>query len=139
MKFFIKCIPPKSTAQASSRILKRKDGSLFVGKMQSSKGRRTQQELLTLLSEFAPNEPYTGALYVAIDWTYPWRKSETKRNKLKGRIPCTTRPDVDNLQKMFLDACTRLGFWVDDANVAGITFSKWWGDNHGISVEIQKI
>lgn len=138
MRFFIRCIPPKSTAQASTRILKRKDGSQFVGKFASSKGKRTQDELMILLREYVPDTPYTGAIQVSVSWTYPWRKSETKKNIKKGYMPCTTRPDADNLCKLLFDCMTRLGFWVDDSLIADLRFKKGWGNNNGIGVEIKE-
>lgn len=139
MKFFIKCIPPKSTAQASTRILKRKNGSQFVGKFSNSKGKKTQNELMILLQEFVPDEPYTGAISVSVSWTYPWRKSESKKNMNKGYIPCTTRPDVDNLCKLLFDCMTRLGFWTDDSLIVDLRFKKGWGDSNGIDIEIELI
>ena len=135
MKIFLSCIPPKATHQASARILKRRDGTSFVGKMQNSKGKAVQRDLLALLHPHAPAQPFEGPLKVKVAWCYPWRKSEPKKNRLAGSKPCDTRPDVDNLAKMFLDICSRL-FWVDDSQISSLTFSKWWGDHPGIALEI---
>jgi len=139
MNFFITCIPPKSTAQASSRILRRKDGTQFVGKFATSKGKQTQDELMILLSAHRPCSPLECPIRVSVEWTYPWRKSETKKNRARGYMPCTTRPDVDNLCKLLFDCMTRLGFWSDDSLIAELRFKKGWGDNHGIGVEITEI
>ena len=139
LSFYIPCIPPKSTAQTSLRIMKRKDGSQFVGKMQSSKGKQTQSELLTLLMPHAPQIPFEGAVAIQITWNYPWRKSESKKNRAKKFVFCDTRPDVDNLCKMLFDCMTRLGFWADDSQIAVLSFSKTWGDEPGISIAIREI
>ena len=136
MNFFIKCIPPKSTHQASVRIMKRKDGTQFVGKFANSKGKKTQNELMMLLKEHAPNTPMEGAVSVSISWTYPWRKSEPKKHKMHGYKPCDTRPDIDNLCKMLFDCMTRVGFWNDDSQITSLSFKKGWGDNPGIGIEI---
>lgn len=138
-KFFIKCIPPKSTAQASLRIMKRKDGTQFVGKFAKSKGKKTQNELMTLLGEFVPPAPLEGALRVSVEWTYPWRKAESKKNRAIGYLSCTTRPDVDNLCKLLFDCMTRLGYWGDDSLIADLRFRKGWGDRCGIGIEIEEI
>ena len=137
--FHIKCIPPKSTHQAALRILKRKDGTQFVGKFATSKGKRTQDELLTLFAPHAPKLPLAGPISVTVRWQYPWRKSESKRNQAKGSLPCDTRPDCDNLAKFVLDIMTRLGFWNDDAQVATLHFTKRWADEPGIWVGVETI
>jgi Holliday junction resolvase RusA-like endonuclease len=137
MKFFIKCIPPKSTAQASNRILRRKDGSMFVGKMQSSKGKQTESDLLTLLAPHVPVKPLDCPLDVFVSWRYPYRKAEPKKNRTRP-IPCDTRPDVDNLQKLLFDCMTRLGFWHDDSQVARITFEKLWCEQPCILIRIRE-
>ena len=137
MNFFIKCIPPKSTAQASTRILKRKDGTRFVGKFANSKGNATQTELMLLLEKYVPDTPYTTPLKVSVTWTYPWRKSEPKKNVARGYMPCTTRPDVDNLCKLLFDCMTRLGFWADDSLIVELNFKKGWGNCNGIGISVE--
>ena len=133
--FKVHCIPPKATHQASLRIMKRRDGSQFVGKCDSSKGRKTQNELLALLAPHAPAVPIEVPVRLIVSWIYPFRKSEPKRNRV-GLIPCDTRPDVDNLFKMLGDCMTRLGFWLDDSQVYSLTFSKYWGADPGIKIVI---
>ena len=138
MKFTIHCIPPKATHQASLRIMRRKDGSQFVGKFAKSKGKQAQNDLMTMLMEHRPDKPFSGPLAVSVCWVYPYRKSEPKKNRT-GLIPCHTRPDVDNLFKMLGDCMTRLGFWADDSQVYSLTFSKFWGEMPGIQVEINTL
>ncbi len=136
LSFFIPCNPPKSTAQASHRIMKRRDGTQFVGKFAKSKGKRTQDELLLLLQPYRPEKPLEGPVALSVRWTYPWRKSESKKNKLSGRLWCDTRPDCDNLLKLLQDCMTRLAFWNDDSQVAFLKFRKMWGDNNGIHITV---
>ena len=54
LQFFIPCIPPKTTAQAALRIMKRANGQQFVGKYDTSKGKQVQGELIALLRPHAP-------------------------------------------------------------------------------------
>ena len=138
ISFFIHCIPPKHTAQGSNRIMKRKNGSMFVGKFATSKGKKTQNELMTILHPFAPKKPLDGALNVRVWWLYPWLKSEPNKNRY-GLKPCSTRPDVDNLCKMLFDCMTRLGFWLDDGQIATLTFHKAYSDDCGIKIEVSEI
>ena len=139
-EFYISCVPPKATHQASATILKRPDGTPFVGKMQTSKGKAAQRNLLALLREHAPASPVTGPLALNVVWCYPWRKSEPKKNRIAGFKPCDTRPDVDNLAKMLLDVMSGPGgFWNDDSQIAVLTFSKFWGDLPGIGIRYKTL
>jgi len=137
--FFIPCNPPKSTAQASHRIMKRRDGTQFVGKFDSSKGKAVQDELLIMLGQHRPATAFSGPLVLIVEWCYPWRKSEPKKNMVSGWKWCDTRPDVDNLCKLLFDCMTRLGFWVDDSQISRLDFSKKWGDFPGIDIAIEEL
>ena len=139
MEIFVSCTPPKSTAQASMRIMKRKDGTQFVGKFANSKGKQVQNDLMTLFYHHRPEVAYEGAIKVSILWIYPWRKSESKKAKLAGLKPCTTRPDADNLCKLFFDTLTRLSYWSDDSIIADLRFRKYWGDTPGIGLSVEEI
>ena len=43
-----------------------------------------------------------------------------------GRIPHTSKPDRDNLDKACLDALTQLQLWSDDDQVCAGEVSKWY-------------
>jgi len=133
IRFHIACIPPKSTAQAGLCILKRRDGTQFVGRMEKSKSKRAKNDLMALFAEHRPPQPLAGPLLVRLEWTYPWRKSEPKKNRVTGRKLVDTRPDADNIFKFVADVMTRLGFWLDDAQVHPCIL-RYWGDEPGIDV-----
>lgn len=139
MKFWIECIPPKSTGQAGLRILRRKNGSQFIGKYSTSKSMAAKNCLRSLLEPFKPDTPLDGAVQVSIKYVYPWRKNEPKKNKVNGIKYCTTKPDVDNCCKLLLDQLTQLGYWVDDSLISILHFEKYWGDNPGIEIEINPL
>lgn len=135
--FKMHCIPPKATHQASLRIMKRKDGTQFVGKFAKSKGKVAQSDLMTLLAPHVPERPIESPVAVSVVWEYPYRKSEKKRN-IGKIIPCDTRPDCDNLSKMLFDCMTRLGFWNDDSQIYDLRFKKVWGMQPGIEIKIEE-
>ena len=137
MKIFIKCNPPKSTAQGSSKILKSRSGKMFVGKASNSKGSIARSELMALLRPHVTDVQYTCPVKVDILWEYPWRKTELKRYLAIGYRYCHTRPDCDNLMKLLFDCMTRLAFWTDDSLVCDVRFVKRWGDNPGITILIE--
>ena len=137
MRFVLKCEPPKHTAQGSSMILKsKKTGKYFIGKKSNSKAVQTKEELLAMLTPFAPTKPLQGAITLKIDIFFLWRKSEPKKNIAKGIMPVITKPDLDNWVKQFNDCLTRLAFWRDDAQVFDLHLRKFYSDTPRIEVEI---
>ena len=136
---FIECNPPKSTAQASSRILKRNDGSQFIGRMANSKGAEVKSGLVSLLHPHRPTMPIEGALKLTVRWVYPWRKSERKAFRAAGFRFCDKRPDGDNIAKLLLDTMGLCGFWIDDGQVADLRIVKLWGDRPGIGIRIEEL
>ena len=138
INIILNCIPPKHTAQASNKILKTKDGRYFVGKQSSSNARKTQNELFALLEPHIPEKPLDKPLSVDVKWVYPFRKSEPKKNRLCEKF-CDTRPDIDNLCKLLFDIMTRLGFWLDDSQIAKLNFIKVWDECPRIEIKIGEI
>ena len=140
LEFTLWCNPPKHTAQGSSTVLKNpKTGKYFIGKKTDSNAIQTKNELLAMLIPYRPQTPLQGALKCEIRWVYAWRKSETKKNRAKGEMWCQTKPDCDNICKIFSDCLTRLAFWNDDAQVAVLHFEKLYADTPRIEVKITEL
>lgn len=134
----LNCIPPKHTAQASNKILKTKDGRYFVGKKENSNAKATQNELFSLLNPYRPEKPLDKPLSIEIKWVYPFRKYEPKKNRLSEKY-CDTRPDIDNLCKLLFDVMTRIGFWIDDSQIAKLNFVKVWDERPRIEIKIGEL
>ena len=136
IEFFINCIPPKTTAQSTTRVFKNKHtGKMFIAK--TEKGSTTRSELIGLLYPFRPELPLQGALKLKIEWVYPYLKSVRKRD-IGKKLPCTTRPDADNICKFLCDCMTRLGFWTDDSQVFSLNFDKYYSEKCGIYIKIEE-
>lgn len=134
----IDCIPPKHTAQGSNQILKTKSGRFFIGKKTNSNAKATQNELFNLLYPYRPEQPLEKPLRVEIKWVYPYRKSEPKKNRTSEKY-CDTRPDVDNICKLLFDMMTRIGFWIDDSQIADLHFTKVWDNKPRIEIRIGEL
>lgn len=134
----IDCIPPKHTAQGSNQILKTKNGRFFIGKKTNSNAKSTQNELFNLLYPYRPEQPLEKPLRVEIKWVYPYRKSEPKKNRTAEKY-CDTRPDVDNICKLLFDMMTRIGFWIDDSQIADLHFIKVWDNKPRIEIKIGEL
>ena len=137
-EFFVRCIPSNSSHQGSLRILKKKDGSQFVGKFASSKAKKWENELLTLFAPHAPKLVPDCPVMVSCVWVFPWRKSETKKNRARGLLPKDTKSDADNLWKGIGDVLTRLGFYKDDSQIYDLQLKKFWGNDTGIGIVVKE-
>lgn len=85
------------------------------------------------LKGYRPPEPMKGPVRVRVSFYYP-----AKRPHKEGE-PKTTRGDLDNLGKAFLDVMTDLGFWIDDAQIAQLTLTKSYARTCGIYFEAEEI
>lgn len=85
------------------------------------------------LSKHAPDEPITGGVRLIVKWLFPITgKHVSGEYKL-------TRPDTDNLQKLFKDCMTKVGFWKDDAIVCSEVVEKFYNSVVGIWVYIETV
>tara|TARA_B100000513_G_scaffold192048_1_gene117966 strand:- start:7409 stop:7720 length:312 start_codon:yes stop_codon:yes gene_type:complete len=53
-----------------------------------------------------------------------------QRIKCTQRVPKTTKPDIDNLIKMVMDAITKSGIWLDDNIVTEVAASDWYANEY---------
>ena len=136
-EFFVRCIPSNSSHQGSLRILKKKDGSQFVGKFANSKAKKWEGEMLTLFAPHAPEVTPDCPVTVSCVWVFPWRKAEAKKNRARGLLPKDTKSDLDNLWKGVGDVLTRLGFYKDDSQIYDLRLKKFWGDDAGIGIKVE--
>lgn len=97
-----------------------------------------QREGLTGLLGYHPDKPGSPIehpVIVRLCIIYPYRKSEPKRNR-GGLIPKITRPDIDNVTKLYLDALQSSGWIKDDSIISHLDVSRRWGPEPGIGMEI---
>lgn len=135
--------PPKSTHQASQRIMFRKDKATgekvpFIGKYDDSKGKAVKQLFRDHLSPYVPATPIDGPIQLYTDWIFPWNKTEKKSVKELVQVPFWKRPDLDNLLKLFQDVMTELEFYKDDGQIADLHFRKFNGDTPRITMILEE-
>lgn len=73
---------------------------------------------------------YRGAVVdrpVAVHRYYNFPRHPAKIWKRKSMVPYrhSTKPDIDNLDKMLFDALTLAGIWIDDSRVCAGFAEKW--------------
>ena len=92
--------------------------------------RDARQKFIAYLAQHKPKAPMTGPVMLKTGWFY-----EPKGGHRCGEYK-TTKPDTDNLVKLFKDCMTEVGFWRDDAQVAVELTEKLYGDRPGIFVSV---
>lgn len=88
------------------------------------------------LKQYAPKEPFEGAVSLSTTWIY---KPPKTRLKAKWK---TTAPDTDNLVKLLKDCMTKCGFWKDDAQVVEENIVKIYSDGknpEGLHIACQEL
>lgn len=110
--------PPTGTAQ-------QKGASVIHGKIHFYEKAcvTAQRDIYRLaIRKYAPEFPLDGPITLKIAFIYP----ELKTKKLKDRWEwVTTKPDLDNLVKLFIDALADEGFFRDDSQIASLHLMKF--------------
>lgn len=86
----------------------------------------------SLLARHVPPDKLKGPIRLTVKWCFPMIKG-VRSGQYK-----TTAPDTDNLQKLFKDCMTEVGFWKNDAEVASEIAEKFWSEVVGIYVRVEE-
>lgn len=102
--------------------------------------------LMSELWQRSPETPMGGNLSLVTIWCFPipkYGKAEVYGEDGEKIKVCVsdgsrkgTRPDTDNLVKLFKDVMTAVGFWYDDSQVCSESISKIYGSVVGVYVEV---
>lgn len=128
IEFFLPMIPPTATAQ-EKQIGVSKSGKRYL--YDPANVRQARQKFLSALQPYKPATPYTVPVRLITKWLYPITGNH-KDGEYKG-----TKPDTDNIQKLFKDCMTKTKFWKDDALVASDFVEKFYAERTGIYVRIE--
>lgn len=107
---------PSATAQQIGLAVR--NGRAYTYKKQ--KVRDAEKEFAIRLMPHRPKKPIEGAVFLSIEWYYG-TKDKKKQYTLK-----TTRPDLDNLNKILQDSLVKVGFMKDDSQIARLKATKAW-------------
>lgn len=130
ISFFMPMLPPTITDQ-EKRMGVSNSGKPFTYKQQELLEARSK--LIAHLAQHVPENPYKGAVRLTTKWLFP-----ITGKHMDGEWK-TSKPDVTNLQKMFEDCMTDLGYWTDDALIASAITEKFWSNSPGIYVRIDAL
>jgi len=85
------------------------------------------------LGKHVPDKKFMGPVQLIVKWCFPITGKRTD-----GEWK-TTRPDIDNSQKLLFDCMTDLGFWKDDSLIVSLVAEKFWAELPGIYIKIVKV
>jgi len=134
LKLFIPGAPPTVTAQMKGVRCVPTNGATLPMFYKKKALKLAENHYL---SSIPRGNPYKGPVGVRIEFQWPWRKSEPKKNRARGFKPKYTKPDADNSTKLVLDCLTKQQFGIsDDAQIAELTALKTWGDDPGTFIQV---
>ena len=97
-------------------------------------------DFLAKCMEHKPETPWTGPVWVTLRFTFSRPKSHLRANgQVKPSAPMmhATKPDVDNLTKLVMDALNGV-FFRDDSQVYYTDARKGYGDTPGVDVTLRE-
>lgn len=130
-EFFMAMDPPTITAQ-EHKVMVKNGKPIFYDPPELKAAR---QKLTDHLAKHRPEQPLEGPIELMVTWCFP-----TDDPKLYTS-PRITKPDTDNLNKLFKDCMTKAGFWKDDAQVFREMIEKFWTTRKlaGIFVRVKQL
>ena len=137
VEFFVRCVPPKATAQQKGAFYNHALGRVIHFKKKNVV--ESENDYMTLLAPHVPKEPFRGAVRFEAIFVWPFRKSESQKTRKRLLVPMTVKPDFDNLSKTLCDTMTKLCFWTDDSLVSDGRVRKFWGERSGIHIRVEEI
>lgn len=129
--------PPTATSQSAGKRIKIVKGKpMFFKNAAATDASKTYE---TLLAFFRPVKPATGPVELVVRFVFPYKKDEPKKNRIKGFIWKTTKPDTDNMLKLLKDSMTATRFWEDDGQVCTENVSKCFGETPQVEVSWREL
>ncbi len=128
-EFFMPMIPPTITHQQKQvRVVKGKPMFYEPPELKAARAK-----LMAHLGRFIPDKPYTHPVRLIMKWCFP-----ISGKHVNGEYKAT-KPDIDNVQKLFFDCMTDVGFWEDDVLVVSLIAEKFFADLPGIYVRVEEV
>lgn len=127
LSFFIPLKKIPTTTHQQKRVSCIKGKPIFYEDVELSK---TRELFKSRLVEFKPEKKITKPIELICTWCFP-----VTSKKGHGE-PMINKPDLDNLQKLFNDCMTDLGFWKDDNLIYRTILEKFHSEVVGIRVSI---
>ena len=126
---------PRATVRGShASVYEREEDRSYKGLVQFHAMSEMRRQGLTVPAE-APDKGYRVSIVVvkAVPRTFTKRR---RAAALSGAIAPRTKPDLDNIAKIYLDALNGV-VWRDDAAVTELTVTKAYGEVDKVSIAVR--
>lgn len=140
IEFFVQGDPK---AQPRPRAFARRMGNTWAARVYDA---GTAEEWKSLIAVAArphiPSAPMEGGIFVGLHFLIRRPKGHFGKRGLLPSAPKKhlQKPDIENLEKAVLDACTQLRFWVDDSQVDTLyTMKRWANENQAPGLWIRML
>jgi Holliday junction resolvase RusA-like endonuclease len=90
-------------------------------------------KLMAHLGQHSPDRAYIRPVRLIVKWCFP-----ITGKHCDGEYK-STKPDIDNSQKLLFDCMTDLRYWKDDALVVSLVAEKFWAELPGIYIKIDEV
>lgn len=142
IEFFLPCVPPTANHQNKKIIrikYRGKDGQMkdWTRTGDTDELIAAKQMIDGLLVPHRPLAPMRGAVTLTLEFTWPWRASDSAKTRARRLVPMVVRPDCSNLAKTTEDRLVALRFLEDDGPVCELVVRKFRGDHPGIGIRIE--
>ena len=125
---------PKTTHHAK-KIVKMGGFSRMADKPELTAARETW---IAILRPHKPVQPFDGPLTCTIELTWTWLAGDSNKVRALGRIPHTSKPDLDNMEKTIIDAMVTCGYLTMDSRIVENISRKFRGDKPGVYIKLEE-
>lgn len=133
LDFFVPGEPPTITSQMKGLATRKIGGKYKPFAYETPELKRTREWFVWQLAGHKPGQTMSGPIRLWTIWTW------TPKGKHKAGTFRDTKPDTDNVIKLFKDALADVGYFENDARVVDERVIKRWGSRPGIRVIIETI
>lgn len=127
-------VPSRATHQAALRVIRKKNGAVFIGKYAKSGAKVWSSHMAKLIEPYKPEQAISTPVKVDIAWVFPYPKNAPRG--YPGLIYREKRPDLDNMEKGLLDLLVEQEFIMDDSLVVAKHTAKFDGREPMILIRI---
>lgn len=106
--------------------------------------KKDKQDLVAIVQQNAPEIPLSGEIILYLRFYMPYPKKWLRTGKYEGQIKenapfyCQTKPDVDNMVKLVMDALSNNVIYEDDKQVVHLTAVKYYSKSPRTEIIIRE-
>ena len=116
----------------------KKGGKLVKSIAQSTKYTSAKKRLTQILAQYAPDKPIAGPVEIELTAYWPLRSGTKKADREKVERK-DTKPDGDNVMKLYADCLESAGFFTNDSQASDEITRKRWSEDPRVEIVITQL